>query len=31
MEQERYNLTDFWIDVAVSGEALTISGSVSSL
>ncbi len=31
VERERYNLTDFWIDVAVSGEALVISGTVSLL
>ncbi len=31
LTRERYNLTDFWIDVAVSGEALIISGSVSPL
>jgi hypothetical protein len=31
VERERYNLTDFWIDVAVSGEALTISGTVAPL
>lgn len=29
VERERYNLTDFWIDVQVSGEGLTIGGTVA--